>query len=84
MCCLEWLGKLKWRATGWDASLLSFSASRTCSPAESVIQSPSCFADVSGFLRNVQVMQWITTVEVHAKQSVILTDLLRPDILSAF
>ena len=31
MCFLEWLGRLKWRATGWDASLSSFSTSRRCS-----------------------------------------------------
>ena len=31
MCSLEWLGRLKCRATGLDASLSSFSTSRRCS-----------------------------------------------------
>ena len=31
MCFLEWLGRLKWRATGFDASLSFFSTSRRCS-----------------------------------------------------
>ena len=31
MCSLEWLGRLKCRATGFDASLSSFSTSRRCS-----------------------------------------------------
>ena len=31
MCFLEWLGRLKWRATGLDASLSFFSTSRRCS-----------------------------------------------------
>ena len=35
------------------------------------------------FLHNVQVMQYITFAEVHVKRSVILTDRLGPDILSA-
>ena len=30
-CFLEWLGRLKWRATGLDASLSFFSTSRRCS-----------------------------------------------------
>jgi len=30
-CCLEWLGKLKCLATGFDASLSSLSTSRRCS-----------------------------------------------------
>ena len=31
MCSLKWLGRLKCRATGLDASLSSFSTSRRCS-----------------------------------------------------
>ena len=31
MCFLEWLGRLKWQATGLDASLSFFSTSRRCS-----------------------------------------------------
>ena len=38
----EWLGRLKWRATGLDASVLFCSASRRCSRK----QSPPCFAYV--------------------------------------
>ena len=35
MCFLEWLGRLKWRATGLDASLSFFSTSRRCSRNQS-------------------------------------------------
>ena len=37
----EWLGRLKWRATGLDTSVLFSSASRRCSR-----KSPPCFAYV--------------------------------------
>ena len=33
MCLLEWLGRLKWRATGLDASLSFFSDRFTCTSA---------------------------------------------------
>ena len=79
MCSLEWLGRLKCRATGLDASLSSFWTSRRCSWNESPNRLP-----MYSFLHNVQVMQQITFAEVHVKQSVILTDRLGPNILSGF
>ena len=36
------------------------------------------------FLHNVQVMQEMTFAEIHVKRSLILTDRLGPNILSAF
>ena len=66
MCSLEWLGRLKCRATGLDASLSSFSTSRRCSRNRSpnrLLVSP-----MYSFLHNVQVMQKITFAEVHVKR----------------
>ena len=73
MCSLEWLGRLKCRATGLDASLSSFSTSRRCSRNRSPNRLP--VSPMYSFLQND---------EVHVKRSVILTDRLGPDILSAF
>ena len=45
MCSLEWLRRLKCRATGLDASLSSFSTSRRCSRNRSPNSLPvSCFS----------------------------------------
>ena len=82
MCSLEWLGRLKCRATGFDASLSFFSTSRRCSRNRSPSRLP--VSPMYIFLHNVQFMQLITFAEVHVKRSVILTDRLGPDILSAF
>ena len=76
MCFLEWLGRLKWRATGLDASLSFFSTSRRCSRNRSPSRLP--VSPMYNLLHNVQVM---TFAEVHVKRSVILTDRLGPDIL---
>lgn len=82
MCSLEWPGRFKCRATGLDASLSSFSASRRCSRNRTPSRLPVW--PMYSFLHNVQVMQYITFAEVHVKRSVILTDRLGSDILSAF
>ena len=79
MCFLEWLGRLKWRATGLDASLSFFSTSRRCSRNRSPSRLP--VSPMYNLLHNVQVMQEMTFAEVHVKRSVILTDRLGPDIL---
>ena len=79
MCLLEWLGRLKWRATGLDASLSFFSTSRRCSRNRSPSRLP--VSPMYNLLHNVQVMQLMTFAEVHVKRSVILTDRLGPDIL---
>ena len=55
MCSLEWLGRLKCRATGFDASLSSFSTSRRCSRNRSPSRLP--VSPMYSFLHNVQVMQ---------------------------
>ena len=55
MCSLEWLGRLKCRATGFDASLSSFSTSRRCSRNRSPSRLP--VLPMYSFLHNVQVMQ---------------------------
>ena len=68
MCFLEWLGRLKWRATGLDASLSFFSTSRRCSRNRSPSRLP------------VSPM-YNLFAEVHVKRLVILTDRLGPDIL---
>ena len=82
MLSLEWLGRLKCRATGFDASLSSFSTSRRCSRNRSPSHLP--VSPMHRFSHNVQVMQEIAFAEVHVKRSVILTDRLGLDILSAF
>ena len=55
MCSLEWVGRLKCRATGFDASLSSFSTSRRCSRNRSPSRLP--VSPMYSFLHNVQVMQ---------------------------
>ena len=55
MCSLEWLGRLKCRATGLDASLSSFSTSRRCSRNRSPNRLP--VSPMYSFLHNMQVMQ---------------------------
>ena len=77
MCCLEWLGRLKWRATGLDASLSSFSTSRRCTRNRSPSRLP--VSPMCNFLYKVQVMRQMTLAEIHVKRSVILTDRLGPD-----
>ena len=54
MCSLEWLGRLKCRATGFDASLSSFSASRRCSRNRSPRRLP--VSPMYSFLHNVQLI----------------------------
>ena len=61
---------------------LCHSTSRRCSRNRSPSRLP--VSPMYSFLHNVQVMQYITFAEVHVKRSVILTDRLGPDILSAF
>ena len=82
MCFLEWLGRLKCRAIGLNASLSSFSTSRRCSRNRSPNRLP--VSPMYRFLHSVQVMQQITFAEVHVKRSVILTDRLGPDICQRF
>ena len=53
MCSLEWLGRLKCRATGFDASLSSFSTSCRCSRNRSPSRLP--VSPMYSFLHNVQV-----------------------------
>ena len=55
MCSLELLGRLKCRATGFDASLSSFSTSRRCSRNRSPSRLP--VSPMYSFLHNVQAMQ---------------------------
>ena len=55
MCSLEWLGRLKCRATGLDGSLSSFSTSRRCSRNRSPSRLP--VSPMYSFLHNVQVIQ---------------------------
>ena len=55
MYFLEWLGRLKWRATGLDASLSFFSTSRRCSRNRSPSRLP--VSPMYNLLHNVQVMQ---------------------------
>ena len=73
MCSLEWLGRLKCRATGLHASLPSFSTYR-CSRN----RSPSRLAvsPMYSFLHKVQVIPETAFPEGHVKRSVILTDIL--------
>ena len=51
MCSLEWLGRLRCRATGLDASLSSFSTSRRCSRNRSPNRLP--VSPMYSFLHNV-------------------------------
>ena len=55
MCFLEWLGRLKRRATGLDVSLSFFSTSRRCSRNRSPSRLPA--SPMYNLLHNVQVMQ---------------------------
>ena len=55
MCSSEWLGRLKCRVTGFDATLSSFSTSRRCSRNRSPSRLP--VSPMYSFLHNVQVMQ---------------------------
>ena len=55
MCSLKLLGRLKCRATGFDASLSFFSTSRRCSRNRSPSRLP--VSPMYSFLRNAQVMQ---------------------------
>ena len=62
MCFLEWLGRLKWRATGLDASLSFFSTSRRCSRNRSPSRLPvsrSYLVEASGSIlrRNRSALQ---------------------------
>ena len=52
MCSLEWLERLKCRATGLDASLSSFSTSRRCSRNRSPNRLP--VSPMYSFLHNVR------------------------------
>ena len=78
ICCLEWLGRLKCLATGLDAFLPSFSASRK---VFSENHSPRRYplSPMYNFLQRVQVMQWMILAEVQVKWSVILMDRLGPE-----
>ena len=78
MRCLEWLGRFKCLATGLDASLSFLSTSRRCSRNQSPSRLP--VSPMFNFLQQVQVMQWMALAEVLVKLSVILMDLLGPDI----
>ena len=53
MCSLEWLGRLKYRATGLDASLSSFSTSRRCSRNRSPNRLP--VSPMYNFLHNARL-----------------------------
>ena len=70
MCFLEWLGRLKWRATGLDASLSFFSTSRRCSRN----RSPSFIVDtrfivntskISGPKRSVKITDRFTCTSAN-------------------
>ena len=80
ICCLKWLGRLKCLATGLDASLLFLSTSRRCSRNRSPSRLP--VSPMYSLLQQVQVMQSMTLAEVHINWSVMLMDLLGPDIFS--
>ena len=71
MCFLEWLGRLKWRATGLDASLSFFSTSRRCSRNRSPSRLP--VSPMYNLLHNVQVMhKKIRMTEFHSPSLSIL------------
>ena len=55
MCFVEWLGRLKWRATGLDAPLSFFSTSQRCS--RNWLPSRLPVSPMYNLLHNVQVMQ---------------------------
>ena len=65
---------------GYDASLLFLSTSRRCSRNRSPSRLP--VSPMYSLLQQVQVMQSMTLAEVHINWSVILMDLLGPDIFS--
>ena len=77
ICCSEWLGRLKFLATGLDAFLSSFSTSRRCSRNRTPSRLP--VSPIYNFLQRVQVIQWMTLAKVQVKWSVILMDRLGPD-----
>ena len=80
MFSVEWLGRLKCRATGLDASLSLHSTSRRCSRKRSPILLP--VSPMYIFLHKVHFMQKITLAEMHVKRLVILIDRLGPVTLS--
>ena len=60
----------------WFGHVLFFSTSRRCSRKRSANLLP--VSPIYIFLHSVQVMQWMTFVEMHVKWSVTLTDRLGP------
>ena len=81
MCSLEWLGRLKCRATGFDASLSSFSTSRRCSRNRSPSRVP--VSPIYSFLHNVQVMQYCITCTLCKKLYIGETGRRRPEATDA-
>ena len=68
MCSLEWLGRLKCRATGLDASLSSFSTSRRCSRNRSPNRLP--VSPMYSFLHIVQVMLVLELFFFHSPATI--------------
>ena len=62
---LRMIGQIKCLATGLDAFLSSFSTSRRCSRNLSPSRLP--VSPMYNFLQRVQVIQWMTLVEVQVK-----------------
>ena len=74
MCSLEWLGRLKCGATGFDASLSSFSTSRRPGVLGIDRLVVFLFRQCIPFCLMCRLCYKITFAEVHVKRSVILTE----------
>ena len=77
---VEVIGKIKMARDWFGRICVFFSKSRRCSRKRSANLLP--VSPMKIFLHSVQVMQWMTFVEMHVKWSATLTDRLGPEILT--
>ena len=70
---LEWLGRLKWRATGLDASLSFFSTSRRCS--RPIVSACSCPTElISSYLDRIMTAI-VKSLPSYIKDSIFTMDI---------
>ena len=78
----EWQRKLKCFETGLDASLSLFLTSLKCSRKRSPSLLP--VSPMYSILHRLQVMQYVTLVEVQSNRLVILIECFGPEMLTVF
>ena len=79
MLWVEWFGRLKWRATGLEASLLSFLTSRRCSRKRSASFLPVSFVISSRLKFEAHQLAWYQIFPSHPLFFAFLNAIMMPE-----